>query len=78
MRSVHTWRLRPAITRPIATHAKRRRGCSPQLNDLSPRTALLCNLLLAEAALTLGDPAAAADFAAEARRERRHDPAPTT
>ena len=45
-----------------------------RMDDLSPRTPLFCNILLAEAALTLGDPAAAADFAAEARRSRRREP----
>ena len=45
-----------------------------RMDDLSPRTALFCNILLAEAGLTLGDPAAAADFAAEARRARRREP----
>ena len=44
-----------------------------RMDDLSPRTALFCNILLAEAALTLGDPSAAADFAAEARRARRRE-----
>ena len=45
-----------------------------RLDDLAPRTALFCNLLLAETWLTLGDPSAAADFAAEARRARRSEP----
>ena len=45
-----------------------------RLDDLSPRTALFCNILLAETALTLGDPAAAADYAAEARDARRREP----
>ncbi len=39
-----------------------------RLGDLSPRTALFCNLVLAEAALTLGDPSAAADLAARLAR----------
>ena len=45
-----------------------------RLHDLSPRTALFCNLVLAEAALTLGDPSAATDFATEARRSLRREP----
>ena len=45
-----------------------------RMEGLSPRTALFCNILLAEAGLTLGDPSAAADFAAEARRARRCEP----
>jgi LuxR family maltose regulon positive regulatory protein len=44
-----------------------------RLRDLSPRTALLCNVLLAETALTFGDPAAAADHAAQAERARRRE-----
>jgi len=45
-----------------------------RMNDLSPRTPLLCNLVLAEAALSRGDPAAAAEFATEARRAGRREP----
>ena len=48
-----------------------------RLDLLSPRTALLCNLLLAETALALGDGAAALERADLARAARRVDPTAT-
>ena len=48
-----------------------------RLDLLSPRTALLCNLLLAETALALGDGAAALERTDLARAARRVDPTAT-
>ena len=45
-----------------------------RLQDLSPRTALLANLLLAKTALALGDLGEALTLAREAKRARRRDP----
>ena len=49
-----------------------------RLHELSPRTALFCNLLLAETALALGDAAAAAEFADAAASAQRREPSATT
>ncbi len=48
-----------------------------RLDRLSPRTALLCNLLLAETALALGDGATALQRAELARAAQRMDPTAT-
>lgn len=48
-----------------------------RLGDLSPRTVLLCNLLLAQAALALGQRAEARALADEAARARRREPSAT-
>ena len=49
-----------------------------RLADLSPRTALFCNILLAETAVTLGDPSAASDFVAQARQASDANQPPCT
>ena len=57
--------------------AETTRGMIDRLDRLSPRTALLCNLLLAETALALGDGAAALERAELARAAQRMDPTAT-
>ncbi len=48
-----------------------------RLGYLSARTAVLCNLLLAQASLTSGDGSRAQQFAADAERARRREPSAT-